>query len=514
MRPNSGSLSDLRKSALQVGGDQRIRSQHQKGKQTARERIDQLLDPGTFQEVGLFAYNSVAANSNGSEIDYGDGVITGKGKIDGQPVYIFAQDFTVKGGSVGKVHGRKIAAIMDLALQNGAPLIGLNDSGGARIQEGVSSLAAYGDIFFRNVRASGVIPQISIILGPCAGGAVYSPAITDFIFMVEGISQMFITGPEVIREVTQEEIDLESLGGAGIHYAHSGVAHITASSEQEIFNNVRQLLSYLPPNNLSAPPRTPNLDPAERPTPELDQLVPQQADEPYDIKEVIACLVDSGEFFEIQPRYAANLVVGFARLNGLTVGIIANQPDHLAGVIDINASDKGARFIRFCDNFHIPLLTLVDTPGFLPGIEQEHEGIIRHGAKMIFAYAEASVPKITLILRKAYGGAYIVMGSKHLAGDQNFAWPAAEIAVMGPKAAVKILHHKELADAEDPDNLREELSQSYRNELASPFLAAGEGFLDDIITPAESRERIIKAFETFQDKRVDVPQRKHGNIPL
>ena len=514
MSPDPRSLTELREAALLGGGDQRIGSQHQKGKQTARERISRLLDPGTFQEIGLFAYNPLAAAGNGSGKDYGDGVITGKGKIDGQPVYVFAQDFTIKGGSVGKVHGRKIAAIMDLAIQNGAPLIGLNDSGGARIQEGVSSLAAYGDIFYRNVRASGVIPQISVILGPCAGGAVYSPAITDFVFMVEGISQMFITGPEVIRQVTQEEIDLESLGGAGVHFAQSGVAHFTAGTEEEIFANVRQLLSFLPANNLSAPPRTPSLDPPDRTTPELEKIVPEQADEPYDIKKAIASLVDSGEFFEVQPQYAANIVIGFARFNGLVAGMIANQPDHLAGVIDINASDKAARFIRFCDNFHIPLVTLVDTPGFLPGIEQEHEGIIRHGAKMIFAYAEASVPKITLILRKAYGGAYIVMGSKHLAGDQNFAWPKSEIAVMGPQGAVKILHRKELAESKEPDILQEQLSRSYREELASPFLAAGEGYLDDIINPAESRERIIRALETFQDKRVTVPQRKHGNIPL
>lgn len=496
------------------GGDQRILQQHQKGKQTARERISQLLDPDTFQEIGLFAHNPTQKNGRTAEQEFGDGVITGKGKINGRPVYLFAQDFTVKGGSVGKVHGRKITAIMDLALQNGAPLIGLNDSGGARIQEGVSSLAAYGDVFYRNVRASGVIPQFSIILGPCAGGAVYSPAITDFVFMVEGTSQMFITGPDVIREVTQEEIDLESLGGAQIHHQASGVAHLTASSEGEVFELVRQLLSYLPANNLTPPPSSPSLDPAERSTPELAEIVPGQADEPYDIKDVITVLVDSGDFFEIQAEYARNIVIGFARMDGQVVGVIANQPDHLAGVVDIDASDKAARFIRFCDNFHIPLLTLVDTPGFLPGIEQEHEGIIRHGAKLIFAYAEASVPKVTLILRKAYGGAYIVMGSKHLAGDQNFAWPQAEIAVMGPRGAVKILHRKELAEAEDPQTLQEVLSQEYREKLASPILAAGEGYLDDIIEVAESRKRIIQALETFQDKRAAVPQRKHGNIPL
>jgi len=510
----SPSLSQLRKDALLGGGAVRIQKQHQKGKGTARERIDELLDTGSFQEIGIFATRIQDQVSNGKPKNYGDGVITGKGTIAGRPVYIFAQDFTVMGGSVGKVHGKKIANLMDLAYQNGAPLIGLNDSGGARIQEGVNSLAAYGEIFFRNVRASGVIPQISIILGPCAGGAVYSPAITDFVFMVEGTSQMFITGPEVIKEVTQEEIDLNSLGGADIHHNASGVVHFKARDEKEVFEQIRSLLSYLPSNNLVAPPASQTHDDPTRPTPELNQIVPGQADEPYDIQQVIAVLVDDREFFEVQEDYARNIVVGFARMDGEVIGLIANQPDHLAGVLDINSSDKGARFIRFCDSFHIPLVTLVDTPGFLPGIEQEHQGIIRHGAKMIFAYAEATVPKITLVLRKAYGGAYIVMGSKHLKGDQNFAWPKAEIAVMGPQGAVKILHRKELSDAEDPGALQAVLSQDYRDKLASPFLAAGEGHLDDIIQPSETRIRIIQALDTFKDKRVPTPNRKHGNIPL
>ncbi|MFV1948829.1 MAG: acyl-CoA carboxylase subunit beta [Anaerolineales bacterium] len=510
----NGSLEELRVDALLGGGEVRIKKQHQKGKQTARERINDLLDPGSFQEIGLFASQNISSSANGKPVNLGDGVITGKGKIDGRPVYLFAQDFTVMGGSVGKIHGKKIANIMDLAIQNGAPLIGLNDSGGARIQEGVNSLAAYGEIFFRNVRASGVIPQISIILGPCAGGAVYSPAITDFVFMVEGTSQMFITGPEIIKEVTQEEIDLESLGGADVHHRESGVAHFNAADEREVFEQVRTLLSYLPPNNLTPPPTTQPLDDPARLTPELSEIVPQQPDEPYDIHQVLEILVDDGVFFPVQDDYARNMVVGFARMDGQVVGIVANQPDHLAGVIDINASDKAARFIRFCDMFHIPLITLVDTPGFLPGIEQEHEGIIRHGAKMIFAYAEATVPKITLILRKAYGGAYIVMGSKHLAGDQNFAWPKSEIAVMGPNGAVKILHREELANAENPPELQDQLSQAYRETLASPFLAAGEGHLDDIILPTETRSRIIQALETFKDKRVATPNRKHGNIPL
>jgi acetyl-CoA carboxylase carboxyltransferase component len=446
--------------------------------------------------------------------EFGDGVITGKGKINNRPVYLFAQDFTVKGGSVGKVHGRKIARIMDLAVQNGAPLIGLNDSGGARIQEGVNALAAYGDIFYRNVRASGIIPQISIILGPCAGGAVYSPAITDFVIMVENTSQMFITGPDVIKEVTKEEIDFESLGGAEVHHAESGVVHFKVANEKAAFNRVRDLLGYLPANNLTPPPQLQCLDSITRETPELEVIVPRQADEPYDIKDVISILVDDGVFLEVQEAYAMNLVIGFCRLNGQVTGVVANQPDHLAGAIDINASDKGARFIRFCDTFHIPILTLVDTPGFLPGVEQEHEGIIRHGAKMIFAYAEASVPKITLVLRKAYGGAYIVMGSKHLAGDQNFAWPNAEIAVMGPAGAVKILHRAALSQADDPTELQAELARDYRQKLASPLLAAGEGHLDDIIPPAETRNRLIQALETFQDKRIPALNRKHGNIPL
>ncbi len=438
------SLEELRDHALLGGGETRINKQHQKGKQTARERIAVLLDPGSFQEIGLFAASDQGDASNAISPNLGDGVITGKGTIDGRPIYLYAQDFTILGGSVGKVHGKKIANIMDLAHQNGAPVIGLNDSGGARIQEGVNSLAAYGEIFFRNVRSSGVIPQISIILGPCAGGAVYSPAITDFVFMVEGTSQMFITGPEVIKEVTQEEIDLDSLGGADVHHRTSGVVHFKARDENEVFEQVRSLLSFLPANNLSQPPESQVIDDPTRLTPEMAEIVPDQADEPYDIQQVISNLVDGAEFLEIQEDYARNIVVGFGRLDGQVVGLVANQPDHLAGVIDINASDKAARFIRFCNSFHIPIVTLVDTPGFLPGIEQEHQGIIRHGAKMIFAYAEATVPKITLILRKAYGGAYIVMGSKHLRGDQNFAWPKAEIAVMGPRGAVKILHQQRI----------------------------------------------------------------------
>ena len=509
-----GSLDELRIKAKQGGGQDRIKTQHKKGKQTARERIDNLVDPGSFQEIGLFASLEKEPSPNGKPAFYGDGVITGKAEINGRPVYLYAQDFTVLGGSVGKIHGKKIARIMDLAIQNGAPIIGLNDSGGARIQEGVNSLAAYGDIFYRNVKASGVIPQISVILGPCAGGAVYSPAITDFIFMAEGTSQMFITGPNVIEEVTHEEIDPESLGGAAVHTSESGTVHFKAPDENATLEMVRWLLSFIPGNNLDLPPVIQSQDDPERKTPELLTMIPSQSNEPYDVHQIIDVLIDNAEFLEIQEDYARNLVIGLARMNGQSVGIVANQPDHFAGVIDINASDKGARFIRFCDAFHIPIITLVDTPGFLPGIDQEHDGIIRHGAKMIYAYAEATVPKITLILRKAYGGAYIVMGSKHLAGDVNLAWPKTEIAVMGPEGAVKILHKKEITASTDPEGTQQRLSASYRDELASPFLAAAEGHLDDIIAPEETRCRIIQSLNMLNDKRAQTPDRKHGNIPL
>ena len=511
--PDAG-LDELRKSAHQGGGASRIDRQHSKGKLTARERITALVDPGSFQEIGLFA----GAAHNASVEDRktnpgGGGVVTGQAVINGRLVYLFSQDFTVMGGSVGTIQGRKISRVMELAIQTGAPLIGLNDSGGARIQEGVKSLAAYGDIFYQNVQASGVVPQLSIILGPCAGGAVYSPAITDFVFMVEDTAQMFITGPDVIREVTHEEIDLESLGGAEAQSTQSGVAHFQADSEEEIFNQVRNLLSFLPSNNLSPAPRLP-ADDLPGSCPQLSNLVPQSSWEPYDIHLVIQELMDQGEFLEIQNNYAKNIVIGFARLGGQSVGLVANQPDHLAGVIDINASDKAARFIRFCDAFHIPILTLVDTPGFLPGVEQEHNGIIRHGAKMIYAYAEATVPKITLILRKAYGGAYIVMGSKHLSGDFNLAWLRSEIAVMGPEGAVKILHRRQLQEAVDPDQLQKKLAADYRDEMASPLLAAAEGYLDNLIKPEESRQQLILGLEMLQEKRQQTPKRKHGNIPL
>jgi acetyl-CoA carboxylase carboxyltransferase component len=429
-------------------------------------------------------------------------------------VYVYAQDFTVLGGSLGESHGRKIARLMDLAYQNGAPLIGLNDSGGARIQEGVDSLAAYGEIFLRNTRASGVVPQISVILGPCAGGAVYSPGITDFVFMTEKNAYMFITGPEVIRAVTHEDVDFDTLGSAEVHHGRSGVAHFTAPNEESVLAQVRCLLSFLPSNNLTPPPFQPCGDDPRRETAELAEIVPIDSQAAYDMHAVIEAVVDEGDFLEVQAEYARNILIGFARLDGHPVGLVANQPDFLAGVLDINASDKAARFIRFCDAFHIPLVTLVDTPGFLPGTEQEHNGIIRHGAKLAYAYAEASVPKVTLILRKAYGGAYIVMGSKHLAADLNYAWPAAEIAVMGPEGAVSIVFRKELEKAADPAAARAEKVRAYREELANPYVAASRGYLNDVIRPSETRTRLIASLESLRDKRQPGPSRKHGNIPL
>jgi acetyl-CoA carboxylase carboxyltransferase component len=440
--------------------------------------------------------------------------VTGWGKIDGRIVYIFAQDFTIMGGSVGEAHGKKIASLLELATRNGAPVIGLNDSGGARIQEGVDALAGYGDIFHHNVHASGVIPQISVILGPCAGGAVYSPAITDFVFMVEKTAHMFITGPEVVKAVTHQEVSFDELGGAAVHRAQSGVAHFTAPDEATLLANVRWLLSYLPSNNLSQPVRLATDDQPRRATPQLAEIVPADPQQPYDVRQVIEAMVDDHEFLEVQGEFAANLVIGFAHLDGYPVGVVANQPLYLAGVLDINASDKGARFIRFCDAFHIPLVTLVDTPGFLPGTDQEHGGVIRHGAKLAYAYSEATTPKVTLILRKAYGGAYIVMGSKHLGGDVNFAWVNAEIAVMGPEGAVNIIYSKEIQAAKDPDAQRVKLIQQYRAEFANPLIAAARGYVDDVIDPAETRGYLISALEPLREKRQPTPARKHGNIPL
>jgi acetyl-CoA carboxylase carboxyltransferase component len=514
LQDDPANLESLRAQAAQGGGEARIDAQHSKGKLTARERIEQLLDPGTFQEVGMFVTHRASGLGMEKSHPYTDGVITGWGKVDGKLVYVFAQDFTIMGGSVGEAHGKKIANLLDMARQNGAPIVGLNDSGGARIQEGVDSLAGYGQIFYRNVQASGVVPQLSVILGPCAGGAVYSPAITDFVFMVEKTAHMFITGPEVVKAVTHQEVSFDELGGAGVHRERSGVAHFTAPDEESLLTSVRWLLSYLPPNNMTPPAVVPTDDDPHRLTPELARSVPLDPQQPYDVRSVIETLVDEKEFLEVQSEYAPNLVVGFARLDGFPVGIVANQPLHLAGVLDINCSDKGARFIRFCDAFHIPLVTLVDTPGFLPGTEQEHGGVIRHGAKLAYAYSEATVPKVTLILRKAYGGAYIVMGSKHLGGDVNYAWPNAEIAVMGPDGAVNIVFAKEIQADKDPAARREELIDQYRAELANPFIAASRGYLDDVIDPAESRLRLISALETLREKRQSTPARKHGNIPL
>jgi acetyl-CoA carboxylase carboxyltransferase component len=507
-------LNALQSAAHLGGGQAQIDKQHAKGKFTARERIEKLLDPGTFVETGLYVtHRAVGLGMEGSH-PATDGVITGWGKVDGRLIYVFAQDFTILGGSLGEAHGRKIAQLMDLAYQNGAPIIGLNDSGGARIQEGVDSLASYGEIFFRNTRASGVIPQITLVMGPCAGGAVYSPGINDFVFMVDQNAYMFITGPEVIKAVTHEDVDFDSLGGAVVHSEKSGVAHFTAPDEEALLNQLRWLLSYLPSNNLTPPPFIPSSDDPQRLIPELEQIVPVDPQQPYDMHAVIEAIADGGEFLEVQPEYAQNIVIGFARLAGHPVGFIANQPGFLAGVLDINASDKGARFIRFCDAFHIPLVTLVDTPGFLPGSEQEHDGIIRHGAKMIYAYSEATVPKVAIILRKAYGGAYIVMSSKHLKCDYNLAWPQAEIAVMGPEGAVKIVFRKEINAAKDPAAATTERTRQYREEFANPYLAASRGYLDDVILPGESRIRLIAALESLREKRQTTPNRKHGNIPL
>jgi acetyl-CoA carboxylase carboxyltransferase component len=507
-------LESMRAQARLGGGTERIERQHAQGKLTVRERLDYLLDPGTLYELDEFVTHRATDFGLAERRTLGDSVVAGWGEIDGRPVYVFAQDFTVLGGSVGEVHGQKICKVLDLALENGAPVIGLNDSGGARIQEGVDALAAYGEIFYRNVLASGVIPQISVIMGPCAGGAVYSPALTDFVFMVEGTGRMFITGPDVIKAVTREEVSPEELGGAEVHNRLSGVAHFIAPSDEEALDMVRRLLSYLPSNNADDPPYVPPTDPPDRVDEALDALVPEDPAQGYDMREVIRRIVDDEVFLEVQGRFAPNLIVGFARMGGHVVGIVAQQPPVLAGVLDVDASDKGSRFIRFCDCFNIPIFTLTDTPGFLPGVAQEHDGIIRHGAKMIYAYAEASVPKISVVTRKAYGGAYIVMSSKHLRGDVCLAWPGAEIAVMGPQGAVNVIFRRELKAAENPDDLREKLVHDYGGRFANPYVAAARGYLDGVIAPHETRPCVIRALEMLRNKRVQRPPRKHGNIPL
>ena len=509
-------IEELRRRRQQslAGDAQAIAKQHERGKLTARERIDRLLDPGSFVELDAFAVHRTAAFGMDRRKPLGDGVVTGHGTIDGRPVCVFAQDFTVFGGSLGEVFAEKICKVMDLALRMGVPCIGINDSGGARIQEGVVSLGGYAEIFYRNVISSGVIPQFSIISGPCAGGAVYSPAMTDFILMVKGSSQMFITGPDVIKTVTGEEVGFEELGGAMTHNSRSGVAHFAADDEDESFEQLRTLLSFVPANNMDEPPYVPPTDDPERAEEELQTLIPDSPRKAYDMVRVIEAVVDDGFFFEVQPYWARNIVIGFARLDGFPVGVVANQPMQLAGTLDIDSSVKGARFVRFCDAFNIPLVTFVDVPGFLPGTQQEFGGIIRHGAKLLYAYCEATVPKLTVITRKAYGGAYDVMASKHIRADFNFAWPTAEIAVMGVDAAVRIIFRKELAEAADLQQRLAELVEDYQSRFANPYVAAERGYIDAVIEPRETRPALIKALRLARTKRQSMPARKHGNIPL
>ena len=516
-------LRALKAEALLGGGQGRIDQQHARGKLTARERLDLLLDDGSFEETDMLVSNRSSDFGQDKQRHLGDGVVTGWGRIDGRPVFVFSQDFTVFGGSLSEAFAEKICKVMDLAMKSGAPVIGLNDSGGARIQEGVVSLAGYADIFLRNTMASGVIPQISAILGPCAGGAVYSPAITDFIAMVEGTSYMFVTGPNIVKSVTHEEVDAEHLGGAEVHNAVSGVAHFLSPSEPECLALLRRLLSYLPSNNLDDPPFLDTGDSPLREDADLDTLVPEQPNKPYDMRDVIrrvadqtggSARIEDSTFLEVQALFAQNIVTGFARLNGHSVGIVAQQPAVLAGVLDINASDKAARFVRFCDCFNIPLLTFVDVPGFLPGVGQEHGGIIRHGAKLLYAYCEATVAKLTVITRKAYGGAYDVMSSKHIRGDVNYAWPSAEIAVMGAEGAVPLIFREQIEQSADPEAERARLSEEYRAKFANPYLAAARGYVDDVIEPRRTRRKLISALEMVRNKRDSNPRKKHGNIPL
>ena len=507
-------LEQYRQQALEGGGAKRIEDQHKKGKLTARERIDLLLDPGSFQELGMFVQHRSTDFGLDKQKFLGDGVVTGLGTIGGRPVALFSQDFTIFGGSLSEAHAEKICRIMDHALRLGIPVIGLNDSGGARIQEGVVSLGGYADIFLRNTLASGVVPQISAVMGPCAGGAVYSPAITDFILMVKNTSYMFVTGPNVVKTVTHEDVSFENLGGAVTHASKSGVAHFAVENEIECIGTIKKILSYIPSNNVDDPPLAETGDDPQRMDPRLDSIVPENPNKPYDMKEVIRSVVDHGEFLEVHELYAANILVGFARLGGRSVGIVANQPAVLAGVLDIDSSIKGARFVRFCDSFNIPLVIFEDVPGFLPGTDQEWRGIIKHGAKLLYAFCEATVPRVTVITRKAYGGAYDVMNSKHIRGDYNVAWPSAEIAVMGPKGAVEIIFRKEIERAENKEKATEEKVNEYREKLATPYVAAERGYIDEVIVPRETRPKLIQILQFLENKVDSNPKKKHGNIPL
>src|SRR5690349_4902185 len=516
-KPSKSRLESLRERSAQAeqgGGAARVEKQHAAGKMTARERIEFLLDEGSFEEFDKLVVHRSHDFGLDKQIYPGDGVVTGHGRIDGRHVFVFAQDFTVFGGSLSETHAEKICKVMDLAMKVGAPIIGLNDSGGARIQEGVVSLGGYADIFLRNTRGSGVVPQISCIMGPCAGGAVYSPAITDFNIMVKDTSYMFITGPDVIKTVTHEEVTKEELGGALTHNTVSGVAHFAAENDEDCLRLIRELLSFIPSNNLEDPPRLASNDPADRQDERLNSIVPESPNQPYNIRDIIHAVVDDGYLFEVHEHYARNIVVGFARLGGRSVGIVANQPAHLAGVLDIDASLKGARFVRFCDCFNVPLVVFEDVPGFLPGVAQEHGGIIKHGAKLLYAFCEATVPRITVITRKAYGGAYDVLNSKHIRGDLNLAWPSAEIAVMGPKGAVEIIFRGQIEKSAEPAAEEERLIREYRDKFATPFVAAARGYIDDIIDPQKTRPRLIAALKLLEGKRDKNPPKKHGNIPL
>ena len=513
MKDRLADLADRRDAALHAGSERAVERQYAKGKMLARERIDALLDPGSFHELDMLARHR-AEDVGLDDRPYTDGVVTGWGTIDGRKVFVFSQDFTVFGGALGEVFAEKIHKVMDLSLKTGAPLIGLNDGAGARIQEGVVSLDGYGGIFHRNVLGSGVVPQISVILGPCAGGAVYSPAMTDFIFMVRESSHMFITGPDVVKTVTGEEVTLEELGGAATHASKSGVATFVSPDERSCLEDVRYLLSFLPSNNLEIPPSEEPVDDPERECAALDSIIPDSSNVPYDIKQVIIEVVDDGEFFEYFPNWAGSIVCGFARVDGAPVGVVGNQPMVLAGVLDIESSEKAARFVRTCDSFNIPLVTFVDVPGFLPGVDQEHGGIIRHGAKLLYAFCEATVPRVQIITRKAYGGAYVVMNSKSIGADLAFAWPSAELAVMGPQGAVEILHRRELADAADPAATRDQLVRDYTERTANPYVAAERGYVDDVIQPSETRRKVVAALRVLRSKREDLPNRKHGNVPL